>query len=45
MLAKLKAWVAQPYSSGMSAAGWTAMVGLLLVSIMLWSMVLKRIET
>lgn len=45
MLNTLSSWFNQPYAPNMSAKGWFAMVGLILVSLMLWGMVLRRLES
>jgi hypothetical protein len=44
MLAKLKAWYAQPYNPNMNATGWILMVGLFMVGSLLWAMVLGHIR-
>lgn len=44
MLNSFQQWLSQPYAPNMSAKGWFAMVGLILISLMLWGMVLRRLE-
>jgi len=44
MLNSFQTWLAQPYAPNMSAKGWFGMVGLILISILLWGMVLRRLE-
>lgn len=39
-----KSWLAQPFSADMSAAGWFAFFGLLIVISVLWSFTLKHIR-
>lgn len=39
-----KSWLAQPFSADMSAGGWFAFFGLLIVISVLWSFTLKHIR-
>lgn len=41
LLSKLGAWLKRPYSDDMSAGGWFAFFGLVIVLSFLWSRVLK----
>lgn len=44
MLASFKAWLDQPFSTGMTATRWFAFVGLLLVIMMFWGTILAHMR-
>lgn len=43
MLAKIKAWHADPFGSDMSATEWFLFIGLLIVCVILWRILLAHI--
>lgn len=43
-LDNLKSWYAQPFSADMKASGWFALVGLILISAVMWSFILRHIR-
>lgn len=43
-LDNLKDWYKQPFTADMSAGGWFALVGLIIVCAVLWSFILGHIK-
>lgn len=40
----LKDWYTQPFSADMKATGWFALVGLIIISAVMWSFILRHIR-
>lgn len=40
---KFSAWLDEPFSEGMDAVGWFLLVGLILASIFVWSLIINQI--
>lgn len=45
MLSNFADWLRKPYSEDMSAFGWFAFFGLVIIVIGLWATIIRKIET